>query len=296
VETINMNDQLLETHLPKPNVAPEMVHRWVLWLVAALLLALYAPTLQWLWERWTLSVWHNGHGILITLVVAYLIREELMRLRELPVASNPWGFFILIPALMLHMLDTGIHSQLLSAGALVLSLPGFFLLFMGSQRTKAILFPLLMLFLTLPIPLVFTESIHLALRYIATDAVAWLLPYFGVPVFATGTLLETPAGSLQVADACSGFSILYATIAVAILMAYFCSDTRRRILILAIAVPLAIAVNIARVLILSLLVDWYGLDVLKTSAHEISGLATFVVALPIIFWLGREPQEKGERQ
>ena len=39
---------------------------------------------------------------------------------------------------------------------------------------------------------------------------------------------------------------------------------------------------------------WIGLDVLATSAHEISGLATFVVALPIVFWLGRpHPVDQG---
>ena len=53
--------------------------------------------------------------------------------------------------------------------------------------------------------------------------------------------------------------------------------------------PLAISVNIVRVLLLTLLVHWIGLDVLNTSAHEISGLLTFAVALPIIFWIGRAP-------
>ena len=270
----------------------ETRHHWLVWVVAVQLGVLFAPTLVWLWDRWTLSVWHNGHGILIALVVAYLIREEFKRLKAEPRHSNPWGFVILIPALLLHMLDTGIHSQLLSAFALVLSLPGLSLLFFGTRRTKAILFPLVILFLTLPIPLVFTESIHLTLRYIATDSVAWLLPFFGVPVFASGTLLEIPNGMLEVADACSGFSTLYATVTVAILTAYFCESKGRSLLVLLIAVPLAIGVNIVRVLILSLLVQWLGLDILGTSAHEISGLATFVVALPIIFWLGYTPRPK----
>ena len=162
-------------------------------------------------------------------------------------------------------------------------------MFLGTQRTKAILFPLSTLLLTLPIPLVFTESIHLALRHIATKSVAWLLQLLGVPVFSTGTLLEVEGGSLMVADACSGFATLYAAVTIAILTAYFCKSTSRRILLLLIAAPLAIAVNIMRVLILTLLVNWFGLNILATSAHEISGLLTFMVALPIIFYLGQNP-------
>ncbi|MEJ2529211.1 MAG: exosortase/archaeosortase family protein [Gammaproteobacteria bacterium] len=262
---------------------------WMLWLLAILLVLLYAPTILWLLDRWTMSVWHNGHGILITLVVGYLVWKELEKLQHLPTSSSPLGFVILIPALLLFILDTGIDSQLLGAAALVLSLPGLSLIFLGRERTRAILFPLLALFLTLPIPLAFTESIHLILRHIATDAVAWLLPFAGVPVFVTGTTLEIPNGSLQVADACSGFSTLYATITVAVLTAYFCTSIPRRIAVLLVAVPLAIGVNIVRVLVLTLLVHWVGLDVLETSAHEISGMLTFVVALPIVFWLGRNP-------
>lgn len=274
----------------------ETKNQWLLWLVALLLGVLFAPTMFWLWDRWTLSVWNHGHGILIVLVVLYLVRLELQKCVALPKSSSPWGFAIIVPALLLHMVDTGINSQILAAAALIFSLPGFSLLFFGKERTKAIIFPLSILFLTLPIPLFLTESIHLVLRYIATDSVAWLLPFFGVPVYSTGTLLQIPNGSLQVADACSGFSTLYATITVAILTAYFCPVVHRRVLVLLIAVPLAIAVNIIRVLLLTLLVHWIGLDVLATSAHEISGLATFVVALPIVFWLGRpHPVDQGEQ-
>jgi len=267
---------------------------WLLWLVAAQLLLLFAPTLLWLFDRWTMSVWHNGHGLLIAAVVIYLVAEELKKRRELPLDSTAWGFIILIPALALHMLDTGINSQLLSAASLFLALPGISLLFLGTERTKAILFPLIMLLFTLPIPLFFTESIHLVLRHIAADSVAVLVPLFGIPIFVEGTTLEIPNGTLQVADACSGFSTLYAAVTIACMTAYFCPDKRRKILVLLVAVPLAIAVNIVRVLALTLLVYWFGLDVLKTSAHEISGLLTFVVALPIIFWLGHVPEKVEE--
>jgi hypothetical protein len=35
------------------------------------------------------------------------------------------------------------------------------------------------------------------------------------------------------------------------------------------------------------LVNRFGLDVLATAAHEISGLLTFMIALPIIFFMGQ---------
>ncbi|NOS88054.1 MAG: exosortase/archaeosortase family protein [Methylococcaceae bacterium] len=266
--------------------------RWLFWLVLGLLGLLFAPTAGWLWERWTMSVWQNGHGVLVAGLVFYLVWVELQKLKSLPVSSNPWGFAVLIPALLMHMLDTGVHSQLLAGLALFAALPGLSLLFLGTARTKAILFPLCTLLLTLPIPLVFTESIHMALRLIATKSVAFLLDVLGVPAFSSGTIIEVEGGTLMVADACSGFATLYAAVTIAILTAYFCQSVPRRIILLLIAAPLAIVVNIGRVLLLTLMVNWFGIDVLATAAHETSGLLTFVIALPIIFYIGQDPVVK----
>jgi len=255
-------------------------------LVAVELIALFAPTLIWLWGRWTLSVWHNAHGLLILPVVAYFVRAELIALRHLPRSSSAWGFAILLPALALHALDAGMHTELLSAAAIVLALPGLSLLTLGVARTRAILVPLLFLALALPIPLSFTETIHLQLRHLATAGTAFIVPKLGIPVFVDGTTLHMARGALEVADACSGFSTLYAAMAVATLTAYQSTSTRRRVLVMLGAAPVAIASNILRVIVLVLLVVWRGPAILDTFVHSLSGIMTFALSLPIIFWLG----------
>ena len=257
-------------------------------LVGIELLILFAPTIYWLFERWTLSVWHNAHGLLIVSVAIYYAWLELRESSHFPVNSSSWGFVFLIPALLLVVLDTGMHTQLLSAFALFLSLPGLSLLFLGAHRTKAISFFLCMLFLSLPIPLMVTNSLHLVLREVAAHSTAWIIPQLGIPLFMEGTALHISNGTLQVADACSGFSTLYAAIAVACITAYFCSNAHRRILIMLVAAPIAIVSNILRVVLLVLLVNSFGVEILDTSLHTISGLFTFALTLPIIFWLGNE--------
>jgi len=272
----------------KPAASELSASPLALWLVLAGMVAVFAPTLIWLWGRWTLSVWHNAHGLLLVPVVAYFVREELVTLRHLPRSSNPWGFAILLPALALHAIDAGMHTELLSAGALVLALPGLSLLLLGTTRTKAILVPLLFLALALPIPLSFTERIHLELRHVATAGTAAIVPWFGIPVFVEGTTLNTAHGALEVADACSGFSTLYAAVAVAMLTAYQAASPARRALVLLAAAPIAIASNILRVSLLVTLVAWRGGGILDTFVHPLSGLMTFALSLPLIFWLGGE--------
>lgn len=246
----------------------------------------YGPTLVWLWERWTLSVWHHAHGMLIPPVVAYFAWLELRGRTDLPANGSAWGFLFLVPALMLHALDAGLHTELLSAASLVVALPGVSLLLLGVERTRRIAFPLVFLVFMLPIPLGVVERLILLLREISTFGTAVLVPLAGIPLFAEGTTVHLARASLEVADACSGFSTLYAAVAVAFLTAYSSTIRWRRIVVLLIAAPLAVLANVVRVSILVLVVHWQGTDVLATRLHEISGLVTFALVLPIIFWLG----------
>jgi exosortase len=214
----------------------------------------------------------------------------LRRTRAAPRQSSAWGFAFIAPALLLHALDAGMHTQLLSAVALVLCLPGLALLLLGLERTQALAFPLAFTLFALPIPLGFTEPIHLLLRNITTHATANLLPLVGVWVSPEGTTLHVASGSLEVSDACSGFSTLYAAIALAFLVAYSAPTMRHRLVVLLAAVPLAIAANILRVTLLVVLALWQGFEILDTFIHPLSGLLTFALALPAVFWLGSTPR------
>lgn len=273
----------------------ERVSSWrrlALALLTVEVVLLFAPTVSWLFGRWTLSVWHHAHGLLIPPVVAYFAYTELKPLRHLPASSSAWGFVWLAPALALHAIDAGMHTQLLSAVALFLSLPGFSLLLLGVERTRAMLFPLVFLLFALPIPLALTEPIHWELRQIATAGTAAVVPWLGIPLFVEGTTIHLADGVVQVADACSGFSTLYASLALACLTAYSTDSPRRRALVMLSAVPIAIATNLLRVIFLVVLVATQGAAILETALHPLSGMATFALALPIIFWLGGDPARR----
>jgi len=259
--------------------------RW-LRLVGVGLIVLYAPTFRWLFTRWTLSVWHNAHGLFVLPLAAWLAAIELKRCRSLPVEGSGWGFLFLAPALALQAVDAGLHTELLSAVSFLVALPGLSLLFLGAPRTRAILFPLLFTWFALPIPLGLTDSLHLVLRQVTAHTVAAALPLIGLPVYLEGTTLQLARGAVEVADACSGFSTLYAALATACLTAYMARTPIRRALPLIAAAPIAIASNVLRVGLLVFLVEWRGASVLHTSLHPLSGVLTFALTLPLIFWLG----------
>lgn len=285
-----VTDGSLTTDSPPP--LPRTTSWTVSWQMLALGIValevafLYAPTVLWLFQRWTMSVWQHAHWLFIPPMVAFLVRQELKRRPELRSdEGTAWGLVLLIPALILQVLDTGMQTQLLSAVSLVIALPALSLLVLGMRRTKAIVFPLTFCIFALPIPLALTEPVHLFLRKITATGTAAILPYLGIPVFLEGTSLHLPAAILNIVDACSGFSTLYAAVAVACLSAYSVSSSGRRALVLTAAAPIAIASNLLRIVALAVLVRWRGLEVLDTFLHPLSGMLTFAIALPLIFWL-----------
>lgn len=271
--------RLASTHVAARVRNPHLVHG--LWIVAFLVLA--APTLVFLWDKWTRSIWHNGHGLLMPVLLAFLGAHALRRRGVAYEEPSRWGFAFLIPALFLLAIDSAIHTQLLSAFALLLALPGLSLLLLGVQRTRALTFPFFLSLLMLPIPGAFLQRLHLFLRELTTRGSEWVLHAFGLPAFVEETSIYLPHGMLKVVEECSGFSALYAAVTVALVLAYLSRSNARRVVILVAAFPLAVVCNVVRVVFLAMLVEWRGYDVLDTPIHMLSGYVSFVLTLAILF-------------
>jgi exosortase len=255
------------------------------WILLALLV--FAPTIHWLWQRWTMSVWHNVHGMFVPLIVAYLIYEVLRSDQMVDAEQSAWGFLFLIAGLGMIVLDSAIRTQLLSAIGMVVCLPGLSLLLLGKRRTQALAFVWILSFFMLPIPAAFIERFTLLLRRIAAAGTAQVIALLGVPIAREDTTLFLPAGSLSITDACSGFSVLYASVTLALVLAYMNRSWPRRLLLLAAAFPIAMACNILRCALLALIVQRWGTGILHTGLHPASGLLTFAAAAVLLAFLGR---------
>ncbi|MEE8558289.1 MAG: exosortase/archaeosortase family protein, partial [Myxococcota bacterium] len=234
---------------PNPTELPQ--HRLV-WIWLTLLCGVVGPTVVWLWYRWTLGIWYSGHGILMPWIVGYLVYERLRDDPDREPEASAWGFAFLVPSMLAIALDSAIRTQLLSAVALVTALPGFSLLLLGTRRTKRIIFPLVIAAFMLPIPAGFVAPVHLVLRELSAWGATQLVPLFGIPVHPEGTLLHLPRSTVLVADACSGFSTLYAAITTSLILVHWSPSLPRRAVLLVSAVGLSLICNTVRVVILVL--------------------------------------------
>jgi len=241
-------------------------------------LALFLPTLRWLYEQWTGSLWTNQHGIFVPFVVAYLVHETL---QDDPAPereeASAWGLLWIGLGAAAVLLDAGIHTGFLAVAGLLLSLPGLSLLMLGKRRTRALAVPFAIALLMVPIPR--TLATEMQLRHMTASAVEWILQALGVTAYREATVIHMPGRTFVVSDACSGFATLYAGFAMAIVFAASSTTLVRRVALIAAAPVLAIVANIARVFLLIVLTQRFGGWVIDSFFHPATGVATFAIVL-----------------
>lgn len=256
---------------------------WEVVLAAAaflLSLAVFGPTLQWMYREWTRSVWSNEHGLFVPFVMAWLARNAL-RDDTGPAEASAWGFLPLGAGLLLAAIDANAQTRYVAAAGLLLALLGLSLLLLGPRRTFALRVPLLIGIMLVPIP--YTVGTPLALRTLTASLVLPLLHGLGLTAMREGTQLLLPRQSFMVADACSGVATLYASLAAALVLAALSTSHWRRALLILAAPALALAANVVRVTLLVLLAQTFGSRLLDTAIHEASGVATFLGVLVVLF-------------
>ena len=115
---------------------------------------------------------------------------------------------------------------------------------------------------------------------IATD----LAQAAGVSVYRDGNIIHLAATSLGVAEACSGLHSLMALMVAALLLGFLeQAPVLLRVVVFALSVPLAIAVNVLRVTGTAILAD-YNPQLALGYYHSFSGWLIFLVAFGLL-WL-----------
>lgn len=251
-----------------------------LWNAAGLLLwlAVFAPTWGWLYNQWTGSLWSNQHGIFVPFAVAYLVHQTLRddpdRERE---EASRLGYVWIVLGATAALLDAGVRNGYLGTVGLIVSLPGLSLLMLGRRRTRALAVPFAIALLMVPFPR--TLATEMQLREITAVGAEWILHTFGVTAFREATVLYLPGRTFVVSDACSGFSTLYAGVAVSLIMAAASSSVSTRLALVAAAPLLALLANTIRVLLLVVLTQRFGAWVLDSWFHPATGVATFLIVI-----------------
>jgi len=244
--------------------------------VLALLLALYWPTLVQLWQFWRTDP-NYAHGFLVPLVSIYLVWRSRQRLKQIPIKPQVPPVSLLVAALLLYA--AGFRGAILFASALsfLLVLTWLLVFFFGKAIVKEISFPLVFLIFMIPVPML--DQLTYPLKAAASRVSAPAIRALGIPVYRDGAMLFLPGFSLEVATACSGLKALVLVTAIGTLYAYLTLDTvGKRLALVVSSVPIALAANIGRIVIVAVLSLHISNEKLRHFVHDYSGLPVYVIA------------------
>jgi exosortase C (VPDSG-CTERM-specific) len=241
----------------------------------------------------------HSHAPLVPLVTGYLL---LIQRKALPRAthSSILGTLLMVAigaVALSRAMDGGerlslndtLTFQTLAYVCLVTA-GGF--LFMGTRWMRAAAFPMAFLIFMVPLPDDVVRSLELASVNGSADVAASLFKASGTPLLRDGVIFKLPTIVLEVARECSGIRsswVLLITSLVASNM--FLTSPWRRLLLVAFVIPLGIARNGFRILVIGLLCVHVGPHMIDSVIHHRGGPIFFVLSLIPLFllavWLRR---------
>jgi exosortase len=256
------------------------------------------------WESIVLfsrAAWRDDQSSYLLLILPVSILLFLFeRKPNMPFRSAwPSGGALLLSAIAIGSWGA-VHSSGLSGSghqsvtmlALITFWIGAFLLCFGAKALKALYFPLLLLFLMVPLPAAVLENVIYLLQT-GSSAVAYsLFRLFGVPVRQAGFVLFLPGISIEIAEQCSGIRSSMALLVTSLALSRLYLRSGWSYGIVAISVlPLAIFKNGLRVFVLSCLAIYLDPSWLEGRLHRSGGVLFFALALTVVValiaWLRR---------
>jgi exosortase len=254
-------------------------------ILASLSLWLYWSTIAHLVRQW----WSDpnfSHGFFVPLFAAFVVWQERHRLARLSPRPSWSGLGVLGLALVLLIVGQLGAELFLARFSLLVLLAGLVVLFLGWNFFQALLFPWAFLLLMIPIPNLLFNQITFPLQLQASRVATFALRLLGVPILREGNIINLPAMTLEVAEACSGIRSLMSLMTLAIIYGYL-SEKRvgvRWLLALA-SIPIAIAANSVRIIGTGLLVQYWNPEKAEGYFHASWGLIIFVLSLLMLYLL-----------
>lgn len=227
-----------------------------------------------------------SHGYFVPFITAAMIYSRRESLKNNTVAPSNWGVIFLAVGLSIYFIAHVGAEFFLQRSSMVICLFGIFMFLGGMPYVKIVFFPLLYLFLMIPIPAVVWSIISFPMQLFSSRVAESVIGLTGIPIFREGNVLHLAETSLEVVDACSGLRSLTTMIALSFALAYFSKTSNaKRGIIFILAIPIAVFINIVRLTFTAIMANRYGEEMAQGFLHDFSGWLTFVFGLAILWVL-----------
>ena len=250
--------------------------------VCAAIVGVYFSVLSSLVRQWA-SDDNYSHGFIVAPFAVYLGWRRRHELAAQPLRPRGAGLAIVLASLALLVAGRLGAELFLTRVSLLGLMTGTVVFLLGMGHLRLLAFPLAFLLLMIPLPAVVFNQIAFPLQLLASSAGQSVLDAASIPVLREGNILILPTITLQVVEACSGIRSLVSLLTLAIIIGALTEQRLwARLLLAALAFPVAIAANAARVAGTGLMAAWIGPQAAQGFLHEFSGWVVFVAAFAML--------------
>jgi len=263
---------------------PGKVAAWLPWLILiGLILTLYSHVLVELADDW----WNDpnaSHGLLVPPLAAYIAWKRRHLTLGVPAELDLRGLFWIAGGCLVLLTGKLGAEYFLTRISIVIILTGLVHTFWGKQRLRTLAFPLLLLATMVPLPVIVFNSLAQPLQLFASQTSARVAQFFGTSVYQDGNVIQLASTTLGVEESCSGLRSLAALTVMALLLGFLqCTRPVTRVILFAMAFPIAVFVNVIRVSGTAIMAD-HDPELAMGFYHTFSGWLVFL--LGIFFVLG----------
>jgi len=252
--------------------------------LVGLLAFAFGPVLWDLFEIWEANPQYS-HGYLVPLFaigLLWLRRDQLNLARLRP---NAWGLPLLAAGLLLRHFGAYVHIDFIEQLALIACLPGIAVTIGGVEALRWSWPSMAFLLFMLPMPYRLEVALQGPLQRVGTIASTFVMQTIGLPAFSSGNVIDVNGERVNVAEACSGLSMLTIFFALSTAVAMLSRRSLlERLFVVASALPIAIIANVFRITLVGSL-HFFGVEHdTVTLIHDWAALYMMPLALGLL-WL-----------
>jgi exosortase len=254
--------------------------------------AIWLPALLRCSIEWSVNVQYY-YGWAVPLLAAYLAFERLERLPALARPAHPViaGILILLLALpepFIRLASEANSDWRLMLWGLALPAAGISIALLylvgGWPCLGRFAFPVLFLLTAVPWPSNIESSLVQGMMQLNASISAHFVTWCGIPATAHGNVIQLPTGMLGVSEACSGIRSLQSTLMASLFLGgLYRLRVFGRIVLVAVGVGIAFAMNVVRTIFLSWQGAFHGIQATE-KWHDTAGFAILGVVL-VCLWL-----------
>ena len=236
-----------------------------------------------------------AHGFFVVPMTAVLVWRRRQRWRDTPAQADPRGLILLALAGALYLAGLLAAELFTMRTSFVIAIAAIVWTIEGAARARVMWFPLVFLMAMVPLPYVFYYRLTFPLQLESSRMAAGILTGMGMPLVREGNMIHLEGYSLEVVTACSGLRSIMTLGTLALFMLDFLRlRTWLQLVFLALAIPIAVAANVGRLVLTAGIAAIQGPDAAESFLHELSGLVVFVIGMLAIVgggkaleWIGR---------